>query len=529
MAQPRLWLSILTVVALFAGGCADDAEREPASGDEQSSLAAEQELVVGTPADAFSTEGERANLGMFPINANIFENLVRMTPDFQVEPWLAERWEYRGENTWRFHLRGDVTFHDGQPLTAEAVKFSFDRLARGSGARLGIGPDSTTVIDELTVDVTTTEPNLRLVDQLVHPSLGPIIAPGTDVGTKPTGTGAFRFVQYAADERLIVERNDDYWGQPPPLERIEFRFIPDGNVRWLSLTTGEVDLIYDLPRQLLAEAERTDGVTLALAPPGSTEVMFLNRAGADPYTILSDRTVRLALGHAIDRRSVVEQIWAGSAEVGDTMTPESLLGSAADLVEAPEHDPGTARSLLDEAGWIPGADGIRSKDGRRLRLTMVNGYPPIDLRQPMPELVQAQLREVGVEVEIVETPELGVYTERLESGQGDIFLERVAQNDANAAFFGNGFFYSQTSGPYSTWFPAGPEFDRLLEQSLAAVEREEATEFAARAMDVAIGQEAVVLPVAATYWLFAMKEDVDGFIQHGSARHVRWDTVRRTG
>lgn len=529
MWQRHLALRIVTVLALFATACGGDAEREPAAGDEPSSSAIKQELVVGAPADAFSTDDERANVGMFPINANIFENLVRMTPDFQIEPWLAERWEYRGDNTWRFYLRDNVTFHDGQPLTAEAVKFSFDRLARGAGPRLGIGPESTTVIDELVVDVTTTEPNLRLVDQLVHPSLGPIIAPGTDVGTKPTGSGPFRFVEYTPEERLVVEQNDDYWGDAPTLERIEFRFVPDGSVRWLSLTTGDVDLIYDLPRQLLPEAERAQGVDLAITPPGSTEVMFFNHTGPEPYTILSDQAVRQALSHAIDRRAVVEQIWAGSAEVGDTMVPASLLGSAGDLVEAPQHDPAMARSLLEEAGWSADGDGIRSKDGRRLSLTMVNGYPPIDLREPMPELVQAQLREVGVEVEIVVTPELGTYTERLENGQGDIFLERVSQNDANPAFFGNGFFYSETSGPYSTWFPAGEKFDRLLEDSLAAVDREEATEMAARAMDVAIGQEAVVLPVAATYWLFAMKDDVDGFIEHGSARHVRWDTVRRTG
>jgi peptide/nickel transport system substrate-binding protein len=527
VVRHRLPLLILTVLALFAGACADAGEDEPSTA--QPSAAEEQHLVVGTPADTFSTEGERANLGMFPVNANIFENLVRLSPTFQVEPWLAERWEYRGDNTWRFHLRDDVTFHDGQPLTAEAVEFSFDRLARGSGSRLGIGPDSTTVVDELTVDVTTTEPNLRLVEQLVHPSLGPIIAPGSDVATKPTGSGPFRFVEYVPEERLVIQRNDDYWGEPPILDEIEFRFIPDGSVRWFSLTTGEVDLIYDLPRQLLSEAEATDGVTLATSPPGSTEVMFLNRSGQDPYTIMSDPAVRLALGHAVDRDTVVEQIWAGSAEVSDTMTPASLLGSAADLVDAPDHDPAMARSILEGAGWVTGPDGIRSKEGRRLRLTMVNGYPPIDLRQPMPELVQAQLREVGIEVDIVETPELGVYTERLENGQGDVFLERVAQNDANPAFFGSAFFYSEAAGPYSTWFAAGPEFDQLLEQSLAATDREKATEMAARAMDVAIGDEAVVLPLAATYWLFAMKEDVDGFVRHGSARHVRWDTVRRTG
>lgn len=158
----------------------------------------------------------------------------------------------------------------------------------------------------------------------------------------------------------------------------------------------------------------------------------------------------------------------------------------------------------------------------------INGYPPIDLRQPMPELVQAQLREAGIEIEIVQTPELGTYTDRLENGAGDIFLERVSQNDANPAFFGRSFFYSRSDGPYARWFAAGPEFDRKLEQALASTDREQAIGAAAQAMQVAVGKQVVVLPVAATNWLFAMSADVDGFVLHGSARHVRWDTVRRT-
>jgi ABC-type transport system substrate-binding protein len=95
-----LW--ILAVLCLLATSCAGGSGDVPAAKGTPTSLAAEQTLVVGTPADTFNTEGDRANLGMFPINANIFENLVRMTPDFQVEPWLAERWEHQGNNTWRF-------------------------------------------------------------------------------------------------------------------------------------------------------------------------------------------------------------------------------------------------------------------------------------------------------------------------------------------------------------------------------------------------------------------------------------------
>jgi peptide/nickel transport system substrate-binding protein len=482
-------------------------------------------LTVGTPADSFVTTGDRANLGMFPINTNMFETLVRMSPTFSVEPWLAERWEYRGDNTFRFFLRTGVQFHNGAPFNAEAVKFSLDRLARTGGGSLRLGPDSTKVVDTYTVDITPTAPNLRLVDQLVHPSVAPMVAPGTDVGTKPVGTGPFKFVSYTRSERLVVERNDGYWGDKAKLRTITFRFIPDDNARWLSLKTGDVDLIYDLPRQLLAEAGKTPGIKTAVAPPGATELMDLNRSGTEPYTILSDKAVRLAIGMAIDRKEIVDKVFTSAALVASSITPAVLLGSSSTLVKGQTFDPGRARFTLDSAGWKVGSDGIRVKDGRRLSLTMVNGIPPIDLRKPYPEFVQAKLKDVGIEVKIVETPEQATYSERLKNGEGDIFLERVAQNDATPTQFSSGFWYSKGTGDYAKWFAAGPAFDKLLEDALATSDRAVAIQKTAEALHVAVDEEAVVVPIAAVNWLFAMKEGVSDFLLHGSARHVRWAPV----
>lgn len=536
----RRWARARTgrfVLALLLVGMVACQGEEPESGAEEGDTdtageEVEQKLIVGAPEDTFVTDEEdQVNLGMFPINANIFETLVFMTPDFQLEPGLATDWEYEGDNTWRFDLREGVTFHNGEPFDAQAAKASFERMARGYGDRLSLGPDSTTVIDDSTIEVTTTEPNLRLPSQLVHPSMTPMIAPDTDVGTEPIGTGPFEFDEYVAEERLVVQRNEDYWGTPAELEQLTFRFIPDGETRWLSLRSGEVDLIYDLPRESLQEALDTEGVKPGFepgdTPAGSTEIMFLNASGEEPHTVFQERAVRQAYAHAVDREAIDEELWGQSADLTNTVTPTELYGEHADLIEGPAHDPERAEELLDEAGWTRADDGIREKDGERLSITMVNGYPPIDIRQPMPELVQAQLREVGFEVEIVETPESGTYFDTLDNGEGDIFLERVAQNDATPSFFANAFFYSKADSPYARWFAAGPEFDELLEESNATPDRDEATRLAAEAMSVAIDDEAVVVPVAAAYWLFMMKDDVQGFQPHGSARHVRWDTVSR--
>ena len=527
MRRNRFLVAVLLSL-MVAAGCSsgdDDGDGAGRSGTATSAAPVKDELTVGTPGDQFVTAGDRANLGMFPINANIFETLVRMTPAFGVEPGLAERWEFVGNNTFRFHLRRDVAFHNGAPFNADAVKFSLDRLARSGGGSLRIGPDSVKVVDANTVDITPTAPNLRLVDQLVHPSVAPMVAPGTDVGTRPTGTGPFKFVSYTRGERLVVERNDTYWGDKAKLRRITFRFLPEDNVRWLSLKTGEVDLIYDLPRQLLEEAGKTPGVKTATAPPGATELMDLNRSGQDPYTILADRNVRLAIGMAIDRKAIVEQVFTRAALIASSITPALLLGQASTMVKGQTYDPGRARFTLDQAGWRVGPDGVRVKDGRRLSLVMVNGIPPIDLRKPYPEFVQARLKEVGIEVRIVETPEQATYSDRLARGEGDIFLERVAQNDATPTQFASGFWYSKGTGDYAKWFAAGPKFDGLLEEALATPDRNLAIQKTAEALRVAVDEEAVVVPIAAVNWLWAMKEGVQEFVLHGSARHVRWAPV----
>lgn len=158
-----------------------------------------------------------------------------------------------------------------------------------------------------------------------------MIAPGSEVGRKPVGTGPFQFVEYVPGQRLVVERYDGYWGEKAGLDSITFRFIPDGITRWLALKSGEVDLVYDLPRELLGEAQRSAGIKAGfepgVTPAGSSEIMFLNHAGPAPFTVLEDRTVRRALAHTIDRKSIVDQIWADAAEVNNTVTPPRFLAS----------------------------------------------------------------------------------------------------------------------------------------------------------------------------------------------------------
>src|SRR2546422_6302001 len=134
-------------------------------------VTARDELVVATPGDPDSSS-VGSGLGLHPVNANVYETLVRLTPDFRVAPQLATRWQLRSPNTWRFHLRPGVRMHDGTTLTAAAVGWTMRRIARGGGGPLGVGAASLRGLHDTTPDITPTRPGRRPLGQLAHPHWG---------------------------------------------------------------------------------------------------------------------------------------------------------------------------------------------------------------------------------------------------------------------------------------------------------------------------------------------------------------------
>lgn len=485
-----------------------------------------QELTVGVDADGYKTEGDKANLGAYPLNANIYEPLVRLTLDYRVEPLLATKWEYRGDNTWRFYLRKGVKFHDGQDFTAEAVKFTLDRVARTGGSFINIGENSVKMIDDYTVDITPTKPNMRLVEGLTHPSFG-IKAPGSDPGKAPVGTGPFKFASYEKSVQLVVDRNPSYWGAPVKLEKITFKFIPDNATRIMALQAGEVDMITKVPRESVAQLKANTGMQVLTSLPGSYSAIYLSINGKKPYDLLNDRKLRLALALAIDRDSIVNNIWEGNAEVNQTVVPPNVLGSEKTKVKGFNFDPDKAAKLLEEAGWKKGPDGICIKDGQKLTLTLVSGFPSAERHKPLPEVLQSQLRDVGVNVKIVETSDTGIYEDMLTEGKGDMWLEAGSQNTADPTFLPELLFHSK--GLYSMLFKApfapGGEFDRLIDEARLTPDPIEAVQLSADAMHVLIDDEVVVIPIASIYNIFAAKDRVQGFEPHPSWVNTSWTGI----
>ena len=433
---------------------------------------------------------------------------------------LATRWELLAPNRWRFHLRTGVHFHDGSPFTAEAVRWTMERMAHKRPGATGIAPGSTHVIDDSTVDITPVFSNRRLPEQLVHPNYS-IMAPGSNPTTRPVGTGPFRFVDYQPADHITVTRFDGYWGIRALLDSIHFRFIPDPATRVLALRAGDADLVAEFPRE-------TRDPRIARSPLSGYEAIYVSLHGHAPYDLGAERALRRAIAMTIDRTRIARDVWTGAAEPAPTVIPAGALGAAATLVHGFEANPFAARALLDSVGWRAGADGIRVRRGRRLELAMIVGFPNPQIHRPLPELVQGALRAVGIAVHILQVPDDAAWQARINSGAGDLWMEAGGQNDANPCFLAQLLFYSgqrlRPSG-YAHLFAPGAALDRAVDACRAAASRDDVERSAAEAEHVLVDEEAIVIPLAATRRLWGVGERVRGFLPHPSSLSQRWDSV----
>lgn len=519
-------------------GAAEVAETPDMEATEEPAESAEPVvLVVGAPDDDYRLDAEdpgRVTVGMSQVNTNMFESLTRMDANFQIQPSLAESWEYlEADGAWRFHLREGVTFHNGDPLTAAAVVEMVQRVAQGGFAIiLQVDENSATAVDDLTVDIKTIQPNAQLPGQIAHPNFG-IRAPGSDpFAGEHIGTGPFMLEEYVTDDHITVVKNPNYWGEAPQVDEIIFRFIPDPNTRVLALQGHEVDIIYDVPRESAVTLEEMEGIQLVNAPVGAYQAVSILSTGAEPYDIGSDPLVREAIAYAIDRQAIIDIAFDGFAEPSQTMIPAAILADNAGAVVGYSYDPDRANQLLDEAGWVDGdGDGIREKDGRTLTLEIVSGFPTANDNGQTPEIIQAQLAEVGIETTITAINDDIAYDERLTAQQGDLWVEIGNQNSASPCFLPFFLYYGGNAEPnnyqlaFAPTFAGVEGFDSEMEGCTGTFDPAEAASHAANAMHVLIDEARTALPLLGLYRIWATGDNVSNFDAHPIFAMIQWSDV----
>lgn len=291
---------------------------------------------------------------------NIFDGLTRRMPDGEVAPLLATDWRAIDDLTFEFDLRDDVTFHNGDPLTADDVVFTFDRIMTEgaidgqTSPRAGlIGPLShVEKVDDYTVRFVYLEtfPQALVLQGLTQFQIVPQDHLN-EVGVAafmehPVGAGPFAFVQGELDSQIRLERYDAYWGGTPALQTVVFRMMPEPSTRIAALLAGEVQIIHAVPPDLVDRINSVPGVSVHTGLGTRAAQIELNNRVA-PF---DDRNVRLALNYAVDWDSILTNIYQGYADRLATPFLPSGFGFASDL-EPYSYDPERAKELLGEAGY----------------------------------------------------------------------------------------------------------------------------------------------------------------------------------
>lgn len=448
-----LALALALVMLLAACG-------EPAGGDAPETGEVKDTLVVGNSSEPTVLDPpNQQNTPAGLINVQIYDGLVRQdNVTGEIVPSLAESWEQVDEYTMRFHLRDDVYFHDGSKFTAEDVKFTFDRGAVAPMKAMIFEPFDTAktkIIDDYTIELGTKEPFPPMLTYLTNNatlivSKSAVEAAGSDeaYGRNPVGTGAYKFVEWIAGDRVILERNEEYWDELPEFKNLIIRNIADDTTRAMALENGEIDIAFRMaPAQV--EMLSSSSVADVVAFPGYTvEYCGLNQA----YEPLSDVRVRQALRYAVDMPTISEIAFGGGTEADGPVMPTMSFYEPAGEDQQYVQDIEKAKQLMKEAGYEDGFDLVLQVNESQARITMA-------------EMLRNAWLEIGVNT-TVQTTEFSSLVNAVYAGEAQAFILGFVAGGDDGAFFSDMFHTGEDGAEWIDY--SNPEVDELFD--LAATE-----------------------------------------------------------
>lgn len=414
-----------------------------------------QKVVIAQGVDADTLDPNAVfTIPSQVIYSNIFDSLFGRDRDLKFINQLATSYHLVNPTQWRFQLRKGVSFHNGEPFNAEAVKFSYDQIYAPTSKSIKKGQfiviDKVDVVDDYTVDITTKKPDPILPARL---SLFYAIPPKyvKEVGDakfsqNPVGTGPFKFVKWIKDDQIILERNEKYWGGAHPVKELIFRSIPETQARLAALQTGEVDIATNIPPDLVKRMD-TKG-RFEFKSTLTSRVIFLPLS-TNQKSPLTEKKVRQAVNYAIDRESIVRNILEGYGEIIPSLVPKVIFGFDPNL-KAYAFDLQKAKQLLAEAGYPNGFEiEMHGPSGRYMR------------DKEVCQAIVGQLAQVGIKVNL-KIVEWGSYLKSITSHtQAPLYLLgwSIPTMDPDHWLWVN----LHTGEPFSQF--SDPQLDKLLEQA----------------------------------------------------------------
>ena len=495
--------------------------------------ASDQALVVGCGADQYSKARHYISFGKKAPYVWITEPLVYRGNDNRPVPGLIERWERNGSH-YVLHVRQGIRFHNGRELDAEAIRFSLEINALNRSETLRIKPDSYQIIDKYTLAFDTAHTTVHFIGFMSHPFVS-AYAPDTDFINHPIGTGPYRFLEYSRNRFIKVVRNENYWGEKPYNKSITYRFVPDAQARLMSLLNGECDIICGVDPQMLSALPPGGFYKKVVSPPKNYAVLTVNLHGEAPYDLLADLWIRKAVAYAIDRGLIARVLYEGIAAPAKSILAPWFWNQGDAFLDGYDYQPDRATRLLEEAGWHTGPDGIRTKNGRPLKIRLVSGFPTAADLKPLPELIQQMLRKVGIELEVIQTDDMGVYYgSYMAPGKGDLFLEKAGNTGPTPSWLLYMLYHSKSPWVDSgyKWSWPGETFDQAIEEAQASTDGETVLNAIKRAQKILIDETCAVIPLLFLSDVYLTRPDIEfnpetqgGYTSFGNAKRMVSGTV----
>ncbi len=500
----RALVVVLCGVAAAACGAGSDGSSNPTARDT---------LIFSPPADVttldpHNTTDSQSDQAILMI----YNTLITFDEDMQIVGDLAERWEVAEDGRrWTFHLREGVRFHDGTPFTAEAVRQTFARVLdpEQNHKRLPLFNmlERVEVIDDHTVAIVTEYPFGAFEPTMAHVSaaiLNPVTIErdGKSLGYSAeatSGTGPYRVDSWRKDLELVLERNDDYWGEPGTLRQVVYRPIPETAARVIALETGAADVITHIPAPDIARlTDDPDIEVMKTVSIGARGFRF--HCQRPPFT---DARVRQAISYAIDRRTIVDAMFAGQA-IPSTGALTPIIRGYANLGEMP-YDPDKARRLLADAGYPNGFKTTISTTSRYI------------LGVELAEAVAAQLAEVGIEAAI-DVIEWGTFITKYrglkpEDNPMEIFIWGAGASTADADWGLRPLFFTHPTNENNYGYYSNAEFDEAITAAMRETDDVQRQALYRRAQEILYLEDPGAVWMFDIYYVIAARADVRGMSQ----------------
>ncbi len=388
-------LAIILILSLslsiFVTGCSKDSDDKSSGKDKTLIYAAETEYAKINPT-----------LDTTNVDSLIFRGLMRFDKDNIPQKDIAESYEISKDGrVYNFKIKKGIKFHDGKELKAEDVAFTLNTILDDKSASKIKSEfeeiNSIEIVNDYEIKITLKDTFPPLLDKLTIGIVPKHAFEGKDVKTaefnqKPIGCGPYMFDKWEKGKSLTLKADKNFYGTVASIDNVIFKFIPDGNVRAVQLQTGEVDMAFLEPGQV-AKIEKINSIKVYKVPTADYRCMMYNMK----IDLWKDANVRKAFNYAVDRKAVVDNILMGYGF--EAYSPIQINRYKNENVEKYNYDLQKSETLLDQAGWIKGSDGMRYKNGKKLAFTLT--CPITDeVRVNMANYIASQFKKIGADVKV---------------------------------------------------------------------------------------------------------------------------------